>query len=258
MKLRTAANLMLSSLLCGLALGQPVADVDLGVRVQPETVVVPVHLAYAEDVFWVRFVIDPANADAGFLDIYSRFEVLAPVVLRLPRAGLYDAQTGRLVGMLEGGSHDTLFGSFGQTSPRRPWNIQCANPNDPEFCDWSACPFGGQWGGLPGGAYLLAIANDLVGFYDGFDVRVTVRPGQQQQRDLTLYLRVHPPETPYCDPDLNWDGNADMDDVTFLIHMIAWGDYDSCTPDPDYNRDGSIDQDDVLALIDVIAGGGCP
>jgi len=237
---------------------QPVPDVDLGERSQAETIEVPIHLQYPEDVFWVSFLIGPATADSGFLDIYTRFDLLGPTVLQWPRGGLYDAETGEFLAIMGGGSHNMLFGSFGQTNPVRPWNVQCANPSDPEHCDWSACGFAGQRGELPAGAYMLAIANDIVGFYDGFDVRVLVRPGQQEQRDLTLYLRVQPPEVPFCDPDLNWDGNADQDDVAVLVDLIAWGDERSCIPNSDYNRDGNRDMDDVRSLIDVIAGGVCP
>ncbi|MCE7974320.1 MAG: hypothetical protein DYG92_08375 [Leptolyngbya sp. PLA1] len=237
---------------------QPVPDVDLGERSQAETVEVPIHLQYPEDVFWVSFLVGPATASSGFLDIYTRFEVLTPNVMLWARAGLYDAQTGLLVTTIAGGSHGMLFGSFGQTSPVRPWNVQCATPNAPEFCDWFACGFSGREGELPAGAYLLAIANDNVGFYDGFDVRVTVLPGQRAQRDLTLYLRVQPPEVPFCDPDLNWDGNADQDDVALLVDKISRGEWSPCDASPDYNRDGTADMDDVRTLIDVIASGECP
>jgi len=60
-----------------------------------------------------------------------------------------------------------------------------------------------------------------------------------------------------CDPDLNQDGNADQDDVLFLISVIGGGENVSGI-DPDFNRDGNADQDDVLALIQVIGGGDCP
>jgi len=237
---------------------QPVPDVDLGERSQAETIEVPIHLQYPEDVFWVSFLIGPATADSGFLDIYTRFDLLGPTVLQWPRGGLYNAETGEFLAIMGGGSHNMLFGSFGQTNPVRPWNVQCSNPFDPEYCDWSACGFAGQRGELPAGAYMLAIANDIVGFYDGFDVRVLVGPGQREQRDLTLYLRVHPAGVPYCDPDLNWDGNADQDDVMLLVDKITRGERGPCDANPDYNRDGNYDFDDVRALIDVIASGECP
>lgn len=62
---------------------------------------------------------------------------------------------------------------------------------------------------------------------------------------------------PPCDPDLNADGNADQDDVTFLIDIIAGGD-SIVGLNPDFNKDGNLDQDDVTALTGVLAGGACP
>jgi hypothetical protein len=63
--------------------------------------------------------------------------------------------------------------------------------------------------------------------------------------------------TPPCDPDLNHDGNADQDDVAYLVNVIAGGG-DPTGIDPDFNRDGNTDQDDYAALVRVIAGGPCP
>jgi hypothetical protein len=60
-----------------------------------------------------------------------------------------------------------------------------------------------------------------------------------------------------CDPDVNRDGNADQDDVAYLVEAIGGG----ANPhgvDPDFNRDGNADQDDVAALINAVAGGPCP
>ncbi|MCE7973260.1 MAG: hypothetical protein DYG92_02885 [Leptolyngbya sp. PLA1] len=62
---------------------------------------------------------------------------------------------------------------------------------------------------------------------------------------------------PPCDPDLNADGNADQDDVSFLIDIVAGGD-SIVGLNPDFNKDGNLDQDDVTALIGVLAGGACP
>jgi spore coat protein A len=62
---------------------------------------------------------------------------------------------------------------------------------------------------------------------------------------------------PSCDPDLNLDGNADQDDVAYLVQAIAGGP-NPANADLDFNRDGNADQDDVWKLIDVIAGGRCP
>jgi FtsP/CotA-like multicopper oxidase with cupredoxin domain len=63
--------------------------------------------------------------------------------------------------------------------------------------------------------------------------------------------------SPRCDADLNQDGNADQDDVAYLVSVVAGGP-NPTGRDPDFNRDGNVDQDDVWALIDVIAGGACP
>jgi hypothetical protein len=63
--------------------------------------------------------------------------------------------------------------------------------------------------------------------------------------------------TPVCDPDYNQDGNADQDDVAYLVNVIGGGD-NPTGRDPDFNGDGNADQDDVMALINVLAGGGCP
>jgi hypothetical protein len=60
-----------------------------------------------------------------------------------------------------------------------------------------------------------------------------------------------------CDPDFNQDGNADQDDVAYLVNVVAGGE-NPTGRDPDFNRDGNVDQDDTAALINVVAGGNCP
>jgi hypothetical protein len=71
-----------------------------------------------------------------------------------------------------------------------------------------------------------------------------------------------PSEAPPCDPDYNCDGNADQDDVAWLINAIASGNFfsENCgvEKDPDFNADGNADQDDVAALINTIASSECP
>ncbi|MCC6951885.1 MAG: hypothetical protein IT433_10625 [Phycisphaerales bacterium] len=57
-----------------------------------------------------------------------------------------------------------------------------------------------------------------------------------------------------ADLDMNGDGNADQDDVAYLINVVGGGDNPTGI-DPDFNQDGSVDQDDVAALIDAIGGG---
>ncbi|MCC6950604.1 MAG: hypothetical protein IT433_04070 [Phycisphaerales bacterium] len=60
-----------------------------------------------------------------------------------------------------------------------------------------------------------------------------------------------------CEPDLNQDGNADQDDLAYLVNVLGGGD-NPTRIDPDFNLDGNADQDDIAALINVIAGGPCP
>jgi hypothetical protein len=60
-----------------------------------------------------------------------------------------------------------------------------------------------------------------------------------------------------CDPDYNQDGNADQDDVQYLVGVIGGGPNPSGW-NPDFNRDGNADQDDVAALVNTLGGGGCP
>jgi murein tripeptide amidase MpaA len=56
------------------------------------------------------------------------------------------------------------------------------------------------------------------------------------------------------DLDLNQDGNADQDDVTYLINVVAGG-ANPTGIDPDFNQDGSVDQDDVADFIRALSGG---
>lgn len=70
------------------------------------------------------------------------------------------------------------------------------------------------------------------------------------------------PSGPYCGTrqciiDFNDDGNADQDDVIYLLNVIAGGENPTGN-DPDFNRDGNLDQDDVLTLINAVGGGNCP
>ena len=65
-----------------------------------------------------------------------------------------------------------------------------------------------------------------------------------------------PPPSP-CDPDVNQDGNADQDDVAYLINVVGGGENPTGI-DPDFNQDGNADQDDVAAIINTVGGGGCP
>jgi uncharacterized membrane protein len=62
---------------------------------------------------------------------------------------------------------------------------------------------------------------------------------------------------PQCVLDYTLDGNADQEDVRFVLDLITGG------PSPynidlDLNRDGNIDQDDLRFFVNLIAGGECP
>lgn len=237
------------------ASAQPEDFIDLGRRMVQETIVVPIHLDFAEDVQWVRIELPTVTAGAGFVDIWTRVEEWTPFDLLRPTAGRYD-DAGRSWGRFPSGSFNQVEGSFGQTSPRRPANVLDGEVVE---CLW---PFDGRLGSLAEGVCWVAISNDLASYRDGWDVRTSVHPTLRDQRDTTLYIRVHPPEVPFCDPDLNWDGNADQDDVAYLIDLITnpspIDPTNACGADPDYNRDGTADMDDVRALIDVISSGECP
>lgn len=62
---------------------------------------------------------------------------------------------------------------------------------------------------------------------------------------------------PACDPDINCDGNADQEDVSCLINVVAGNPGCECG-DTDFNHDGNLDQADVALLLDVVAGSPCP
>jgi len=238
------------------ARAQPEDFIDLGRRVVQETIVVPIHLDFAEEVQWVRIELPTVTASAGFVDVWTRVEEWTPLALLWPSAAWYDGN-GHLVTGLHSGTFNQVVGSFGQVSPRRPPNVL-----EGEVVE-CLMPFEGHEGQLTEDVYWIPITNTEAGYYDNWDVRNTfVDPVLQRQRDTTLYIRVHPPEIPFCDPDLNWDGNVDQDDVAYLIDVIAHPPngipWNPCGADPDYNRDGTTDLDDARALIDVIASGECP
>jgi hypothetical protein len=79
--------------------------------------------------------------------------------------------------------------------------------------------------------------------------------GEGMPRPWIADLDFVPP--PPCDQDFNQDGNADQDDVAYLINVIGGGP-NPTERDPDFNQDGNADQDDVAALINTVGGGGCP
>ncbi len=232
---------------------QPEDFIDLGRRVVQETIVVPIHLDFAEDVQWVRIELPTVTADAGFVDMWTRVEEWTPTDLLFPFFTWYDSAGRHLAGRVDAGSFNQVYSSFGQSSPRRPPNVLEGDTVD---CHW---PFQGQHGSLAASVYWIPITNGLTGYSDGWVVRTSnTDPRLREQRNTTLYIRVHPQEVPFCDPDLNWDGNADQDDVAFLVEQISHPEWQPCIADADYNRDGNRDMDDVRALIDVIASGECP
>ncbi|MFZ2874162.1 MAG: hypothetical protein WAZ94_06735 [Phycisphaerales bacterium] len=248
--LRGLVSLALSS---SAATAQPEDFIDLGRRVVQETLVVPIHLDFAGDVQWLRIELPTVTPTSGFVDMWTRVETWTPTDLLFPYFTWYDNAGLHLGGRVDAGSFNQVNSSFGQPSPRRPPNILEGDTVD---CHW---PFQGQHGSLDAGVYWIPVTNGLTGYSDGWIVRNSnADPRLQEQRNTTLCIRVHPPEIPFCDPDLNWDGNADQDDVAFLVDAISHPEWQPCVADADYNRDGTADMDDVRALIDVIASGECP
>ena len=79
---------------------QPEDFIDLGRRVVQETIVVPIHLDFAEDVQWVRIELPTVTADAGFVDMWTRVEEWTPTDLLIPAATLYDSVGRDLVGVV--------------------------------------------------------------------------------------------------------------------------------------------------------------
>jgi probable HAF family extracellular repeat protein len=134
------------------------------------------------------------------------------------------------------------------------WQIE--NPQVPG--DWldlqndpAPLPGGGSAFATPPDAPSAAIGvRDLTGTFS-VRCRVTSTCGSVFSTPATLTV------TPCCDPDYNQDGNADQDDIAYLVNVIGGGE-NPTNRDPDFNQDGNADQDDVSALIDVVAGGACP
>jgi|GEM_PF-6929320 len=93
----------------------------------------------------------------------------------------------------------------------------------------------------------------------GSTMTITLRGQGDGTEEVFLFDNIVIAGTPAspCDPDVNQDGNADQDDVAYLINVIGGG-LNPTGIDPDFNRDGNADQDDVASLINVVAGGECP
>jgi subtilisin-like proprotein convertase family protein len=120
-------------------------------------------------------------------------------------------------------------------------------------------PFTGAWlpasplsvfnGTNPNGTWVLNVSDNAgadTGSVRAFTLTITA------PRSVTC-----DPPAAECDPDYNQDGNADQDDVIYLINVIGGGD-NPTGRDPDFTGDGNADQDDVVALINAVGGGGCP
>ncbi|MFZ2875024.1 MAG: hypothetical protein WAZ94_11155 [Phycisphaerales bacterium] len=240
------------------AQAQPADFIDLGERFEAETVTVEIDPPASNAIQWIRIVLPPLTADAGFLDVASRIEEFAEPWMMGPYAVLFrsDGSVHHLWAGLDEGNDLQLWASYGLTSsPRAPYCFTALHGDiGPLHCDTT--PFAGQMGPLAGGEYWLAIANTWVGCREPWQCTSSYPAGRPARR-CTLDIRIQPPDIPYCDGDFNWDGNVDQDDVLYLANVLAGGGNPTGRW-ADYNRDGNEDQDDLLALVHTIAGGGCP
>ncbi|MCC6952311.1 MAG: hypothetical protein IT433_12820 [Phycisphaerales bacterium] len=260
MPLNTARRRVATFIAAALAFGmvatpeshaQPDDYTDLGVVTEPTTFELFVELRSGSDVRWYSVEIGACTAEAGFLDLWTS------------RAFLENSLPDARVCMYRGDGTVIVAGrwvtewsewhmSFGQLDPRPPVTYPEAEGVEP----WPAPPSMGQEGSLPAGRYWFAVGNDQICLPDQWRV-VPTRPPESPRRFMHLYLRIQPPDIPYCDGDFNWDGNTDQDDVMYLANVLAGGE-NPTGRFADYNRDGNEDQDDLLALVHTIAGGGCP
>ena len=240
------------------ASAQPAEFIDLGERFEAETVTVEINLPASNAIQWIRIVLPPLSADAGFLDVASRIEEFAEPWMMDPNAVLFNS-AGAVhhvwAGLNEGGDLQ-LWASYGLTSiPRAPYCFTAFHGDiGPLHCDTT--PFAGQMGPLAGGEYWILVGNPGLGCPETWHCTSDHPPHIRLVR-CTLDIRIQPPDVPYCDGDFNWDGNTDQDDVLYLANVLAGGENPTGRW-ADYNRDGNEDQDDLLALVHTIAGGGCP
>ena len=145
--------------------------------------------------------------------------------------------------------------SFGlATDNRPPICLFAGGDTDPPY--YCTFPFAGQEGPLPAGVYWFAVGHRLHPHLTNWEVRTDANPASLG-RCAHLNFVIQPAGVPYCDPDMNWDGNADAGDLDYLINVIAGGE-NITGRNPDFNHDGNVDQGDIDALINSIAGGGCP
>jgi hypothetical protein len=265
-------KLSILSLVAGIAciggaqtLAQPAQFTDLGEHLGPELFSVPVQLQDSNDIQWFRIVLPAVSADGGYVDIRSEYPH-APLRYAAPYGWLgrpdmlvFSSQGGYLNRSDPGaGLLNQIVVSWGDTDPRTPLCVYYDDEFDPHYeCGH---PFDGFSGDLEGGEYWLAVGQFVL-----YPLPLTVpwsahsdRPaGANPERLTTLIFTIQPAGVPYCDPDMNWDGNADAGDIDYLINVIAGGE-NPTGRNPDFNRDGNSDMGDVDALINVIAGSGCP
>ncbi len=248
---------------CGLAIAQPSDFTDLGEHLGPEVVTVPVQLRAANDVQWFRIVLPAVSADGGYVDIRSEYPhaplryaperewMGRPDLVVFSDEGTYLGRSDPGVGLL-----NQIVVSWGDTDPRTPLCVYYDDEFDPHYeCGHV---FDGFTGELNGWEYWLAVGQfpvlDTGAPWSAFS---TLQPDSNPARLTTLIFTIQPAGVPYCDPDMNWDGNADASDLDYLINVIAGGE-NPTGRNPDFNRDGNVDMGDVDALINVIAGGTCP
>ena len=258
---------ILASLTClvpGLANAQPDDYTDLGEHLGPECFSVPVQLQAANDVQWFRIVLPAVSADGGYIDIRSEYphEPLGSTPLGNDWLELPDMLVFSDTGLLVTGSSGWLYEfpqiavSLGDTDPRPAQCVYYDDPYDPHY----ACGpvFNGFSDAIATGVYWVAVGQSrLVGAQSAWMAYSTQQPNANRERRTTLIFTIQPAGVPYCDPDLNWDGNADAGDIDYLINVIAGGD-NPTGRNPDFNHDGNADQGDIDALVNVVAGGGCP
>ncbi|MCC6951848.1 MAG: hypothetical protein IT433_10430 [Phycisphaerales bacterium] len=233
--------------------GQPSVFTDLGSLSSAETRVLPIHLNTGDEMRWFRCTIDGAG-EAGFLDLWTIPSCYCGGFVRLPRVGVYDSSGTRVrVSDLVTERTEAML-TFGAGDPRPPLTVI---PPPEGFDPEAAPPFDGRDGVLPPGEYWFVFGSGLAAFGPSNWLVTNGTPPNDPERDTVLYIRIQPPDIPYCDGDFNWDGNTDQDDVLYLANVLAGGENPTGRW-ADYNRDGNEDQDDLLALVHTIAGGGCP
>jgi hypothetical protein len=242
-------------LFAGIAYAQPPTDfIDLGTfQGEPVSVSVPIHLEQANEITWFRVEVPMLTATAGFFDFgtFIAGEFWMPNEFHSPEFGVFDGVGDLVVRPTMYGPNNSAHASFGLSDPSRP----C--PDHYGDIGLSCIPYEGQTGSLSAGIYWIALGNRWVSFGSTNWFVGNPTPPDFRERDTVVRFRYHPPTIPFCDPDFNWDGASDQDDVRYLVDVIAGGE-NRTGRNPDYNLDGNADFDDVRALIDVIAGGGCP